>query len=56
MARTLQEYCRSIRVSFTGGRRVTLTDAGLVSVVKRWIELPEHVRKEVEALCLHPAS
>lgn len=46
-----QEY-----LPFASGRRVTFTDAALVSVVKRWMDLPEHVRKEVEALCLQPVS
>jgi hypothetical protein len=46
-----QEY-----LPFTGGRRVTLTDAGLVSVVKSWLDLPESIRKEVEALCIQPVS
>jgi hypothetical protein len=46
-----QEY-----LPFAGGRCVTLTDARLVSVVKRWMELPEDIRKEVEARCLQPES
>ena len=41
-----QEY-----LPFTGGRRVTLTDARLVSIVKRWTELAETVRDRVDAFC-----
>ena len=44
-----QEY-----LPFAGVRRVTLTDAGLVSLVKRWMDLPEHIRKEAAARCLEP--
>lgn len=46
-----QEY-----LPFTGGRQVTFTDARLVSIVKRWADLPEELRNKVEALSLQPVS
>ena len=39
---------------FTGGRRVTLTDARLVSVASRWGDLPETLRDQLQALSLPP--
>lgn len=40
-----QEY-----LPFTEGRRVTLTDVRLVSVVRLWMKLPDSVRDQIEAL------
>ena len=40
----LREY-----LQFSGGRRLTLTAPAFVSAVKRWMNLPKHVRKEAEA-------
>ena len=46
-----QEY-----FSVAGGRCLAIPDARLVCIAERWLELPEAVREQVEALCLQPAS
>ena len=43
-----QEY-----LPFIVERRLTLTDARLVSVVRRWMKLSDAVRDQIEALSSH---
>ena len=46
-----QEY-----FSFTGWRRVALTDARLVSIAEQWNALPQTLRNRLVRLCLQAST